>query len=65
MQAASTDYDLTGQIIWRAAEQLAEFIIDHKEEFKDKTVIELGAGAGLTGLVCAQYAKNVYITDGN
>lgn len=63
--SASTDYDLTGQIVWRAAEQLAEFIVENNQIFKDKVVLELGAGVGLSGLVCAQYAKKVYITDGN
>ncbi|KAL4473135.1 hypothetical protein ABPG72_007365 [Tetrahymena utriculariae] len=63
--SASTDFDLTGQIVWRAAEQLAEFIVENKEIFRDKVVLELGAGVGLSGLVCAQYAKQVYVTDGN
>ncbi|EGR27869.1 s-adenosylmethionine-dependent methyltransferase, putative [Ichthyophthirius multifiliis] len=61
--SCSTDWDLTGQIVWRAAEQLAEFIVDNKEAFKNKTCLELGAGVGLSGLVCSQYAKQVYITD--
>jgi predicted nicotinamide N-methyase len=33
--------------------------------FKDKTVLELGAGAGLCGIVASKYAKYVIITDGN
>ena len=28
-------------------------------------MIELGAGAGLTGIVCANFAKNVILTDNN
>lgn len=51
--SAATDFDLTGQIVWRSAVQLAEFIVENKELFKDKVVLELGAGAGLSGLVCA------------
>jgi len=63
--SATTDYDLTGQIIWPASEALAMYIIDHPDEFADKTVLELGAGAGLTGIVCSKYSKSVFITDGN
>ncbi|KRX00002.1 hypothetical protein PPERSA_05504 [Pseudocohnilembus persalinus] len=65
LKSGSTDYDLTGQIIWRAATQLAEYIIDNQDLFRDKVVLELGAGVGVSGLVCSQFAKKVYITDGN
>ena len=35
------------------------------EDFKNKIVLELGAGAGLTGIVSANFAKNVILTDNN
>jgi predicted nicotinamide N-methyase len=31
--------------------------------FQDKTVMELGAGCGLVGLVCAHFASRLYLTD--
>lgn len=65
LNSASTDFDLTGQIIWPASIELTKFIIDNKEIFANKNVLELGAGAGLCGFVAAKYAKNVTITDGN
>ena len=33
--------------------------------FRDKVVLELGAGCGLAGFLCQQVAKHVHITDGN
>jgi len=33
--------------------------------FKDKNVVELGAGAGLSGVVAANYAKHSVLTDNN
>ena len=33
------------------------------EMFRDKTVLELGAGPGLCGLVTAHVAKTVVLTD--
>jgi predicted nicotinamide N-methyase len=33
------------------------------EEFKDKTVLELGAGPGLIGFIAAHRAKAVILTD--
>ncbi|CAK4120183.1 unnamed protein product [Aphanomyces euteiches] len=49
-KAASTDHDLTGQVV----------LIDH-----ERTVLELGAGAGLAGFVASQFATRTAITDGN
>lgn len=63
--SATTDFDLTGQIVWPASEALAAFIIDNKEIFQGKVVLELGAGAGLSGIVCSRFAKEVILTDGN
>lgn len=37
----------------------------HKELFRDKTVIELGAGCGLVGFVANHIASKTIITDGN
>ena len=33
------------------------------QEFKDKTILELGAGPGLCGLIAATTAKTVVLTD--
>lgn len=65
LKSSTTDYDLTGQIIWPAAEFLSKFIIDNPNYFQGKTVLELGAGAGLSGMIASQFAKKVILTDGN
>lgn len=65
LHSASTDFDLTGQIVWPSAVELAKFIIDHRELLAGKRAIELGAGAGLCGFVAAKFCKEIYITDGN
>jgi len=44
---------------------MAMYVIDHPDQFAGKVVLELGAGAGLTGIVCSKYSKNVVVTDGN
>ena len=53
MKTSSTDYDLTGQIIWKAADILSKYILDGfgERELKGKTVLELGSGPGLCALV--------------
>ncbi|GMH93308.1 hypothetical protein TrVE_jg10773 [Triparma verrucosa] len=38
---------------WEAGYFLAEFFLCHPEIIRNKRVLELGAGVGLTGLVCA------------
>jgi len=62
---SSTEYDLTGQIVWPACVLLSWFIYQNRDLFKDQIVLELGAGCGLGGFVAAHYAKKCIITDGN
>lgn len=64
LQTSATDYDLTGQIIWKAADILSKYIIDHCEDtFKGTRILELGSGPGLCGLIAAHYAKQVILSD--
>eukprot|EP01017_Pseudomicrothorax_dubius_P041377 TRINITY_DN6611_c0_g2_i4.p1 TRINITY_DN6611_c0_g2~~TRINITY_DN6611_c0_g2_i4.p1 ORF type:complete len:225 (+),score=51.54 TRINITY_DN6611_c0_g2_i4:73-747(+) len=63
LKSAQTDFDLTGQVIWKAAYFLSEYIVDNQELFKDKTILELGAGVGLCGLVAAHFAQTIVLTD--
>ncbi|OAE28366.1 hypothetical protein AXG93_2490s1570 [Marchantia polymorpha subsp. ruderalis] len=59
------DYDLTGQLVWPGAELLAEYLLQRRSQMKGLSVIELGAGLGLTGLLCARLCEHVVITDYN
>ena len=64
-QMSSTDHDLTGQIIWPAAEILCWYIYHHLIDFESKLVIELGAGCGLAGFFVSQFCARTMITDGD
>ncbi|KAF0699186.1 Aste57867_10238 [Aphanomyces stellatus] len=64
-KAASTDHDLTGQVVWPVSILLSWFVASKRDLFRGKTVLELGAGAGLAGFVASQFAKRTAITDGN
>lgn len=44
--AASTEYDLTGQVIWPVSRLLALYMHEERERLKGKRVLELGAGVG-------------------
>jgi predicted nicotinamide N-methyase len=50
LNCSCTQFDLTGQIIWPSALMLNSYLIDHREELKDKKCIELGCGVGLNGI---------------
>ncbi|KAH7463765.1 hypothetical protein PRIC1_006533 [Phytophthora ramorum] len=63
--AASTDHDLTGQVVWPVSAFLAWYLVAHREDIAGKNVVELGAGAGLSGLVASQFAAHTALTDGN
>lgn len=53
----------TGTSVWPAALVLAKYIVAHKHTFAGKTVLELGAGTGLSGLLAARYCDRVWLTD--
>ena len=66
LQDASNYQTLTGQCIWQAADVLSQFIYDvlgPQNHFKDKVVLEIGSGTGLSGLIAGNYAKKVVMTD--
>jgi predicted nicotinamide N-methyase len=65
LASAMTDFDLTGQVVWPSAILLSEHILENKKLLVDKRVIELGAGAGLSGYISSFFAKEVVLTDGN
>lgn len=55
----------TGLCSWQASVALADWCINNYRIFKDKTVLELGAGVGLTGIAIALKCspKKIALTD--
>lgn len=49
--------------VWEAAVYLSEYLVKQSVEMKGKRVIELGAGAGLLGIVAAHLGAVVTLTD--
>jgi len=52
-----------GIVLWPAAIALAHEIVARAEELRGKTVLELGAGTGLPGIVAASLGARVVQTD--
>lgn len=52
-----------GKQIWRGAFLLADFVLSDPAQFAEATVLELGAGTGVSTIVMAMAAKMVYSTD--
>jgi len=66
LEAASTDFDLTGQIVWGVSVLLAQYVAfaARAEALAAGEVLELGAGCGLAGLAAAALgAREVVLTD--
>lgn len=58
-----TAMDLTGFMIWPASHLLAAYLCSHPQLLTDKSVLELGCGAGLCGTLCARTARTVVLSD--
>ncbi|XP_023172326.2 methyltransferase-like protein 22 [Drosophila hydei] len=62
----ATELKLVGLQVWRGALLLADFVFHQREEWRSKTILELGAGVGLTSITAAMINKGkVYCTDVN
>ncbi|KAM6965887.1 LOW QUALITY PROTEIN: methyltransferase-like protein 22 [Tautogolabrus adspersus] len=59
----ATPLEDVGKQVWRGAFLLADFILSDPLLFTGSTVLDLGAGTGLTSIVMATTAKTVYCTD--
>ncbi len=58
-------HDDTGYIIWGASRLLSNLIYWGGSFFRKKSVLEIGAGLGLPGLLSAYFADKVWLTDFN
>jgi len=53
----------TGQYLWDSGLYLSRWVLDQRERFRGKRVIELGSGLGLPGLTAAKFAAETLLTD--
>ncbi|XP_035947495.1 protein-lysine N-methyltransferase EEF2KMT isoform X1 [Halichoerus grypus] len=59
---AIISHGTTGLVTWDAALYLAEWAIENPAAFAHRTVLELGSGAGLTGLaICKTCCPSTYV----
>ncbi|XP_038973838.1 protein N-lysine methyltransferase METTL21A-like isoform X2 [Phoenix dactylifera] len=65
LRSASTDYDLTGQLVWPGAVLLNNYLSKNAEILEGHSVIELGSGVGITGILCSRFCREVVLTDHN
>ncbi|KAM9977015.1 hypothetical protein ACTFIR_010867 [Dictyostelium discoideum] len=65
LDSASTDFDLTGQVIWPSAQVLTQYIIKNQEEYKNKKILEVGSGVGVCGLFLAKLGQPCTLSDNN
>ncbi|KAK0468013.1 putative methyltransferase-domain-containing protein [Desarmillaria tabescens] len=53
-----------GGIVWPAGQVLSNYLVRRDRSFfQDKTILELGSGTGLVGIVAAKLGANVWVTD--
>ncbi|XP_017048664.1 methyltransferase-like protein 22 [Drosophila ficusphila] len=60
----ATELRLVGLQVWRGALLLADYLFSKKDEFSGKTLMELGAGVGLTSIAAGIHNPGrIYCTD--
>ncbi|NXW90894.1 MET22 protein, partial [Alopecoenas beccarii] len=59
----ATPLEDVGKQVWRAAFLLADYILFQRDTFRCCSVLELGAGTGITSIIMGTVAKRVYCTD--
>ncbi|XP_036943913.1 methyltransferase-like protein 23 [Acanthopagrus latus] len=52
-----------GMYVWPSAVVLAQYLWTHREQLRDETVLELGAGVSLPGVVAARCGAKVILSD--
>ncbi|XP_050369559.1 uncharacterized protein LOC126787702 [Argentina anserina] len=65
LQSASTDFDLTGQLVWPGAMLMNDYLSKNADILQGCSVIELGSGVGITGILCSRFCREVVLTDHN
>ena len=64
MKNAGKGIEISGQKLWCGSLGAIEYLIDNKDFYENKIVIELGAGTGVMGMLCKKMgAKRVLLTD--
>ncbi|KAH8406897.1 hypothetical protein KR222_010513 [Zaprionus bogoriensis] len=64
--AGATELKLVGLQVWRGALLLADYLFHQRRQLATQTIMELGAGVGLTSIAAAIHnAGQVYCTDVN
>ena len=58
-----TTLDEVGKQLWRGALLMGDYVLENRDSFADKRVLELGSGLGFVGAVLGQFAKSVTCTD--
>lgn len=61
--AMDTPLSRVGLQMWRASFFLADYLLNNLTLVRDKIVVDLGTGLGLTSFVAAAYARLVFATD--
>ncbi|KAK8661098.1 hypothetical protein V6N13_051999 [Hibiscus sabdariffa] len=65
LQSASTDFDLTGQLVWPGAMLLNDYLSKNAQLLQGCSMIELGSGVGITGMLCSRFCRQILLTDHN
>ncbi|PIA60077.1 hypothetical protein AQUCO_00400749v1 [Aquilegia coerulea] len=65
LQSASTDFDLTGQLVWPGAIIMNNYLSKNTDMLQGCSIIELGSGVGITGILCRRFCRRILLTDHN
>jgi hypothetical protein len=64
MYNQSKGVEISGQKMWCGSLTVIDYLLRNRDVIKDRTVVELGAGTGILGMICSKIGcREVILTD--
>lgn len=64
MYNQSKGVEISGQKMWCGSLTVIDYVLRNRDVIKDRTVVELGAGTGVLGMICSKIGcRKVILTD--
>lgn len=63
LQLETKEQEISGQRVWTGSLMLCAYMLQHKQQVEGRSVLELGSGSGIAGIVAQKLGAKVCYTD--